>query len=172
MAEDRGKEEEKFDFTPEGEGYISLDEARVLAMRTASATPGDYGRNFRRVTMVFEVVESTETEDHYTVTLSFRPQGSFDGTRGQEQFVIGKEGTIALRQVLSSPIQTSASPAGTASKSGGFPLLPVAIGLVLVGAIAAIAAVFVMMSSGGENVPVAAMAPTETPAPTQSLAPT
>ena len=37
MAEDQGKEEEKFDFTPEGEavGYISLDQARVLAMRHA-----------------------------------------------------------------------------------------------------------------------------------------
>ena len=29
VAEDKGKEEEKFDFTPEGEGYISLAEARV-----------------------------------------------------------------------------------------------------------------------------------------------
>ena len=37
MAEDQGKEEEKFDFTLEGEavGYISLDQARVLAMRHA-----------------------------------------------------------------------------------------------------------------------------------------
>ena len=41
MAEDQGKEEEKFDFTPEGEGYISLAEARVLAMQTASSVPGD-----------------------------------------------------------------------------------------------------------------------------------
>jgi hypothetical protein len=36
MAEDQGKEEDKFDFTSEGEGYISLDEARILAIRTAS----------------------------------------------------------------------------------------------------------------------------------------
>ena len=35
MAEDQGKEEEKFDFTPELEGYISLDEARVLALQHA-----------------------------------------------------------------------------------------------------------------------------------------
>jgi len=33
VAEDKGKEEEKFEFTPELEGYISLDEARVLAIR-------------------------------------------------------------------------------------------------------------------------------------------
>ena len=37
MAEDQGKEEEKFDFTGEGEAvnYISLEQARVLAMQTA-----------------------------------------------------------------------------------------------------------------------------------------
>ena len=48
MAEDQGKEEEKQEFTPEGEtlGYISLDQARVLAMRTARETPGAYGRRF------------------------------------------------------------------------------------------------------------------------------
>ena len=48
MAQDEGKEEEKFDFTREGEvlGYISLDQARVLAMRTARETPGEYGGQF------------------------------------------------------------------------------------------------------------------------------
>jgi len=37
MAEDQSREEEKFEFTPEGEtlGYISLDQARLSAMRTA-----------------------------------------------------------------------------------------------------------------------------------------
>ena len=109
MAEDNGKEEEKFDFTSEGEGYISLDEARVLAMRTAVDSPGDYGSQYQGVTMVFDVVEATETDDHYTVILSVRPQGNFDGTPGQEQFVVGKDGTIAVRQVLSLPTQTSAS---------------------------------------------------------------
>jgi hypothetical protein len=161
VAEDKNNEEEKFDFTPEGEGYISLDEARVLAVRTAVETPGSYGRDFRRVTMVFDVVESTETDDHYTVILSVRPQGNFDGTPGQEQFVIGKDGTIAVRQVLSSIIR----------KGGGFPILPVAIGLVVVGVIAAVGAVVVLMSSGGDSVPVAAVAPTETPTPAPAVIP-
>ena len=31
MAEDNGKEEEKFDFTPEGEGYLTLDDAILSA---------------------------------------------------------------------------------------------------------------------------------------------
>ena len=37
MAEEEGKKEDQFGFTPEGEalGYISLEEARVQAMETA-----------------------------------------------------------------------------------------------------------------------------------------
>ena len=118
MAEDKGKEEEKFDFTSEGEGYISLAEARVLAVRTAVETPGDYGRQYQGVTMVFEAVESGEDEDFYNITLSFRPQGNFAGTPGQEQFVVGKEGTIAVRQVLSFPTQTSGSGSGGGRAAG------------------------------------------------------
>jgi hypothetical protein len=162
MAEDKGKEEEKFDFTSEGEGYISLDEARVLAMRTAVASPGNYGSAYRGVDMVFDFVESIETDDYYMVTLSVRPQGNVDGTPGQEQFVIGKDGTIAVRQVLASPI----------GKGSAFPVLPVAIGVVIVGIIAAVGAVVVLMGPGGERVPVAAVSPTETPAPTQPPVPT
>jgi hypothetical protein len=165
VAEDNGKEEEKFDFTAEGEGYISLDGARVLALRATNETPGDYGSQYQSTTMVFAVVESTETDDNYVILLSVRPQGKFSGTPGQEQFFIGKEGSIAFRQVLSLPAQTSASPADTARKGGGFPLLPVAIGVVVVGVIAAVGAVLLISSSGGDNVPMAAVAPTETPAP-------
>jgi len=46
VAEDQRKEEEKFDFTSEGEGYISLAEARVLAVRTAVESPGDNGLGY------------------------------------------------------------------------------------------------------------------------------
>ena len=120
MAEDQGKEEEeKFDFTDEGEGYISLDEARVLAMRTAVETPGDYGNQYQGVAMFFEVSSLEETEDFYEVTLSFRPQGNFDGTPGQEQFVVGKEGVISIRQVQSFPAQTSTSPDPSAPAQSG-----------------------------------------------------
>ena len=85
MVEDEGKqEEEKFEFTPEGEslGYISLDQAEVLAMRTARETPGAYGRRFRNVPMAFEVAEEEDTEDHY-----FRPEGEFAGRAGRERVV-------------------------------------------------------------------------------------
>ena len=107
MAEEEGKkEEEKLEFTPEGEtlGYISLDQARIFAMRTARELPGEYGRRFRNVPLAFDVVETNETEDYYEVTLSLRPQGEFTGTAGREQFFIEKEEGIAHRQVLALPM--------------------------------------------------------------------
>ena len=65
-------------------------------MRTALEKPGAYGRRFRRVTMAFEAVTNEETDDYYVVTLSFRPQGIFSGTPGQEQFFIEKEGASRI----------------------------------------------------------------------------
>ena len=86
MAEDQEKKEgEKFEFTAEGEalGYISLDQAQVLAMRTAREAPGVYGTTYRDIPMAFEVVENADTEDHYVITLSFRPRDSSPARRGK-----------------------------------------------------------------------------------------
>jgi len=158
MVQDEGKEEEeKLEFTPEGEvpGYISLDQARVLAMETARQTPGAYGRRLAVILMAFEVVEANETEDYYEVTLSFRPQGAFTGTPGQERFLIGKEGSVAHRQVLSLP---------TVARRR-FPFIPAAIVLVVV---LIVVVVGVVISSGRDgiqdiDVPVVAFVPTEAP---------
>ena len=168
MAEDQDKQEEKFDFTAQGEavGYISLDQARVLAMRTARETPGNYGRRFRNSPMAFEVVEDEDTEDHYVITLSFRPQGQFSGTPGQEQFFIEKEGAIAHRQVLSLPLPTG---------ERRFPLVPVIIGLVAVGAVLVVAGIVVAGRgfSGGASADEApgAVTPTGTPIQNPTAAP-
>ena len=168
MAEDEVKKEE-FDFTPEGEalGYISLDQARVLAMRTARESPGAYGRRFSKVPMAFEVAEEEDTEDHYVITLDFRPEGAFTGTPGREQFFIEKEGNLAVRQVLSLP--------GSAGWRR-YRLALVAIGLVVVLA-AAVGGVLAATGGGGSDdaTPLAAASPTNTPErppPTPSPAPT
>jgi hypothetical protein len=98
MLEDEGKkDEEKFDFILEGEvvGYISLGQAQVLAMRTARGEPGAYGSRYLSVPLAFDVVESTETEDHYVVAMDFRPYGEFYGSPDREQFFIEKEGPVA-----------------------------------------------------------------------------
>ena len=158
MAGDENNESEKLDFPPDGEGYISLAKARVLAMQTAVASPGDYGSQYQGVVMIFEVVESSEDDDYYTVILSLQPQGDFDGIPGQEQFVVGKQGTIAVRQVLSSPVK----------KSGGFPVLPVTIGLVVFGAIVSVGSVFALGSSSSPAETVKTITQVYIPLPTQT----
>ena len=162
MPEDPEKEEEKFDFNAEGEGlgYISLAQARMLAMQTARETPGEYGRRFRNVGMAFEVAESNEDEDYYNITLSFRPQGKFAGTPGQEQFFIGKEGAIAHRQVLSLPFEIRSPRSLT---------IPVLIGLLVIGAAAVAGVVLVgddLSGLGKDSIPVAGDSSTNTPSPT------
>ncbi|MCH8206941.1 MAG: hypothetical protein IH956_08045, partial [Chloroflexi bacterium] len=156
--EDLFDKEDKFDaFTPEGEalGYITLEQARLVAMQTARDDPGNYGSRFSGVRMVYEVVEQDEGEDYYTITMTFRPEGDFRGTPGREQFVIEKEGRVAYRQVPSLP-----------SRGRRFPILPVAIALVVV--VAAVGVVGVLFASGGDDggaadTPVAALAPTAAP---------
>ena len=153
MVEDESK---KDPFSREGEtpGYISLDQARVLAMRTARETPGAYGRRFRRAPMFFEVVGDTETEDHYVVTLSLRPEGDFEGTPGQEQFFFEKEGAVAHRQVLSLPRTTKRR----------IPLVPVGIGVAVVAAIAVVLTTIVVGDKGDDSEPGVADNPTPVPA--------
>jgi len=56
VAQDEGKkEEEKFDFTSEGEvlGYISLDQAGVLAVQHARENTDFYGRMLHNGDMEF-----------------------------------------------------------------------------------------------------------------------
>jgi hypothetical protein len=102
VAEDNEKEEEKFDFTPELEGYISLDEARVFALQHARDNRKVYSP-YSEVALVFEVVDAGETDDFYEVTLSYLPPGNFQSP-GTERITINKAGPIELRQVLSQPV--------------------------------------------------------------------
>lgn len=44
-----------------------------------------------------------EGEDYYIVTLSFRPEGDFEGRPGEEEFFIEKEGGVAHRNLRSLP---------------------------------------------------------------------
>jgi len=165
-TEDQGKkDEEKFEFTAEGEalGYISFDQARVLAMGTTRETPGDYGRRFRNVNMAFKVVEGTETADHYVVTPSFRPEGEFIGTPGREQFFIEKEVTVGTRQLPALPRLAGVR---------WFPVIPLAIGLVVVVTAVVIGVVFSDGGgSGGDEISAAVPIPTNTPPPTATAAP-
>ena len=103
MVEDEGKQDEgKLEFTPEGEalGYISLDQARVLALQHARDIREIYGR-YADVELTWEELHAEESEDYYRVRLSYRPARGFRGRPGVEQFTIDKTGPVELRQMVS-----------------------------------------------------------------------
>ena len=129
MSEDfeKKEEEEKLEFTAEGEalGYISLDQARVLALRTARDEPDFYGPVYSQRNLIREVLESQEGEDYYQIRLSYRPADRFNGTAGAELFTIDKLGGIESRQLLAAP----------RPKSIILPALSILTGLVVVGAL-------------------------------------
>ena len=105
QADNEKKDEEKLEFTPEGEvlGYISMDQARVLALRTARENTDFYGPTCSDQGFVQEEPSAEEGEDYYRVRLSYRPATEFNGTPGVELFIIDKVGEIESRQLLSSP---------------------------------------------------------------------
>ena len=140
MTEDQGSQEEekkehRFGFTPEGEevGYVDLDGATFNAMKAANDIPGEYGGDYQNIPMAFELSESRETEGHYVITLSFRPQGTFPGVPGSGQFYVTKEGIVDLRQVLDLP---------RLAEGRRIPIIPITIGIgvVIVGVIVAVIA--------------------------------
>jgi len=106
MTEERNTEDRTDSgLAPEGEveSPIDMDQARFLAMCTASESSAIYGWRFRKVAMALEIVGADERADDYLVTLSFRPQGQFGGAPGLQEISIAKEGNVAGRRVVRLP---------------------------------------------------------------------
>ncbi len=95
MADDSTKKPDVFDLAGERISYISLEEARVLAI--------EYARDNNDQAFVWQVNNQEEGDDFYEISLEFRPAGRFRGRSGVEQFVIDKVGTIRIHQVLDEP---------------------------------------------------------------------
>ena len=147
MAENQGDKPDKIDpFTREGEtlGYISMDQARVLAIQHASQNTDFYGPRFSGRALAWQMVTQEETEDYYDIRLSYRPAGRFRGEPGLEQFTISKVDDVVLRQILDEPVPSKLS----------F-LRFTAVGLVIVVVVAAVAVGAAWASgafkSGGEE---------------------
>ena len=156
--------EDKYDaFTAEGEavGYVSLDQARVLAIRHARDNTDFYGPRFADREMVWEVISAEEGEDYYDIRLSFQPARRFRGEPGVELFTVDKVGSIELKQIVSEPMP---------ARSLRLPMI--AGGLVVVVAAVVVGVLFVsgaFESNGAAAPPVAVVEPTAT-APAASQA--
>ena len=85
MVEDKDKKEGSFDSASEAIEYISLDQARILAMRHARENTDLYGRRYRNRELVWKVTSEESDEDDYHISLTFRPAGGFQGEPGVEE---------------------------------------------------------------------------------------
>jgi len=109
VAEDKNNEEEKFDFTPEGDGYISLDAAIVNARRLVREDEQRYLDRTGWEEIVWSTRESDARDDSIRVILQFQRPGRElpEEESGQEEFLFYYNGELQDRQVLSWPNNSS-----------------------------------------------------------------
>ena len=109
MAEDNGKEEEKFDFTAEGEGYFSLDDAILSARQLVRQDEQRYLDRLGWEEIVWSTSESDAEGVSLKVILQFRRPGRElpEKESGLEEFLFGYSGELQDRQVLSWPDNSS-----------------------------------------------------------------
>ena len=163
MVEDEGKkEEEKFELDSAGEslGYISLEQARILAIQHARDNTDFYGPTYGGVNLVWEITSQEEGEDFYDIRLSFRPAGRFRGEPGVEQLIIDKTGNVQLRQILDEPSDLDRPARGRPRL-----LIGAAVGLIVTG-LAVVGALFGFGIIDGGPTPTTVLGPALAPTPT------
>lgn len=166
MADGDKNKDDKLDFDPAGQerGYVSQDQARVLAIQHARDNTEFYISVYASGELVWEVISQEESQDFYEIKLSYRPAGRFRGEPGIQQLTIGKTGEIKLRQILNEP--------EAAAIGSPHPLLLGAAGLAMIAGIVGIVfAMGVFDNDDATPVPVAAVAPSATPTPTPTPMP-
>ena len=110
VAEDKNNEEEKFDFTAEGEGYISLDEAILSARQLVRQDEQRYLTRTGWEEIVWSTSESEAGDVSIKIILRFRQpdRGIAEEENGLEEFLFDYNGALQDRQVLFWPNNPSA----------------------------------------------------------------
>ena len=85
--------------------FVSLDQAREIALGHASQNQDFYGRRYRKRPMAWEVLGEEEREDGYQVRLSYQPARGFRGEPGVEEFAISRTGSVLSRRAVSEPVR-------------------------------------------------------------------
>ncbi|MBQ10552.1 MAG: hypothetical protein CMJ45_03270 [Planctomyces sp.] len=94
------EKEDLFDSSGESLGYISMEQAGVLAIQHAQNNTGFYDSSIRHEPLVWEIEGQVETDDFYEIRISFRPTRNFQGQPGIERFTIDKTGKVELRMIV------------------------------------------------------------------------
>ena len=115
-ATPRQPKEKESDSTGEAvTGDISADRAGVLAIEYARDHQQDYGQPWASRDLVWQVRESSESEDFYRIIVAFRPSGRWKGEPGLDEITVDKAGPVRFRQTLNAPSERRTPPVVVAS---------------------------------------------------------
>ncbi|PKB73537.1 MAG: hypothetical protein BZY75_01395 [SAR202 cluster bacterium Io17-Chloro-G7] len=103
MAENDGGQDQNSQPAGSGGSFVSLDQARDIALGHARENPDLYGGRWSKRPLTWAVLVTEEREDAYYVRLSYQPAQKFSGEPGAEAFSIRKTGEILSRSILSQP---------------------------------------------------------------------
>ena len=113
-----------------GGGFVSLEQARDIALAHARDNQDFYGRRYRKKPLAQSVQVSEERADAYYVRLSYQPAQKFSGEPGVEAFTISKTGEVQSRSILSEPQGKGGIPGcGLVAAFGLFVVMAAAAGI-------------------------------------------
>ena len=112
-------------------GFVSLEQAREVALGHARDNRDVYDRRYRRQELAWRVLSEDEREEAYYVRLSYQPARGFLGEPGVEEFTISRSGSVQSRRIVSQPERSGKAP-GCVFGIAGL-LLAIVVGLVGVG---------------------------------------
>ena len=103
MAEENSGQTQ--DSQPPGSGgaFVSLEQAREVALGHARDNRDIYGRRWRKRPLAWLVLDAEERADAYYIRLSYQPAQKFSGEPGVEAFTVSKTGEVQSRSILSQP---------------------------------------------------------------------
>jgi len=103
---------DQFDSSGQVKGYISLDQAMLLARQRAREDAQLYRRRLGWEEIVWSELSSEQREDTYRVVLQFRRPARLvrEEQTGEEEFVFDLTGKLEFRQVLAWPEGAESAP--------------------------------------------------------------
>ena len=103
---------DQFDSSGQVEGYISLDQAMLLARQQAQEDAEFYRRRLGWEEIVWSELSSEQREDTYRVVLQFRRPTRLvmEEQTGEEEFVFDLTGKLVFRQVRAWPEGAESAP--------------------------------------------------------------
>jgi len=101
--EDTGQDQRSQSAGSGGGGFVSLEQARDIALGHARDNQGFYGGRWSKRTLTWSVVVAEEREDAYYIRLSYQAAQRISGEPGVEAFTVSKTGEVQSRSILSPP---------------------------------------------------------------------